>query len=221
MIKFEDLEVVGWKAALRGMRNPWESSDKADTVFLSFEHCEEPEDFKLASQCAGKAPIIGPNDRKLMKQLSSAGTDHRKFMRMLTIYVDITAPLYWWKEFETYKVGTVSNSTSTMHTIHKNHFSLLNFSCEHLNSESIEALSILCNKLNEARDAYIETSDKECWWQIIQLLPSSFNQKRTIMLNYEVLANIYKSRKNHKLDEWRKFCDWIVDLPYSEIITLK
>ena len=191
---------------------------------------------------------IGPNDLDLMKRLRNAGADHRKFMRMITVYVDITAPLYWWKEFDTYKVGTVANSCSTMHKIHAKEFTMEDFSCEHLmsydnsnyweeddddscfieNNVVIVPMSLMQDyiipMLNTAREKYLETKDKKYWWQMIQLLPSSYNQKRTVMMNYEVLANIYKSRKNHKLDEWApnggwSFCDWIKLLPYSELIT--
>lgn len=172
--------------------------------------------------------VLGENDLNLAKKLRNAGTDHRKFMRMITVYMDVTAPLYWWKEFDTYKVGTVANSCSTMHKIADKEFTMEDFSCEHLGSLShvrgiewdfkdyLEQWIIL---LNVAREGYIRTKDKKYWWQIIQLLPSSYNQKRTVMLNYEVLANIYRSRKNHKLDEWRELCAWIDSLPYSELIT--
>lgn len=168
--------------------------------------------------------IVGSNDLDLMTRLRNAGTDHRKFMRMLTVYVDITGPLYWWKEFDTYKVGTVANSCSTMHKIHDKEFTLDDFSHEHLESfdrlfNGYDVLNSIVNGLNCARESYLTTKDKKYWWQMIQLLPSSYNQKRTIMMNYEVLANIYKSRRNHKLDEWHTLCDWIESLPYSELIT--
>lgn len=172
--------------------------------------------------------VLGENDLNLAKKLCKAGTDHRKFMRMITVYMDITAPLYWWKEFDTYKIGTVANSCSTMHKIHVKEFTMEDFSCEHLIDTCL--LESVINELNIYRTIYNnydkqteeyknEFSKKDIWWQIIQLLPSSYNQKRTIMLNYEVLANMYHSRKNHKLDEWREFCDWIESLPYSELIT--
>lgn len=210
MIKFENVEVVGWEHAIRGMRNPKNSWAQSD----SFEF--PPED--------DGTPWIGKNDRALMKRLTSAGTDHRKFMRMLVVYVDITAPLYWWKEFDTYKVGTVANSCSTMHKIHAKPFEMDDFSREHLLNGSLFMLRQTVGILNEAREKFIETKEKIYWWQMIQLLPSSYNQKRTVMLNYEVLANIYKSRKNHKLNEWNadcegSFCRWIETLPYSELIT--
>ena len=226
MIKIENVETFGWEAAIRGMRNPMNSWEKCDTAFYSY-----PEE--------GVAHKIGPNDMDLMKRLRDAGTDHRKFMRMLTVYVDITAPLYWWKELDTYKVGTVANSCSTMHKIAAKEFTLEDFSHEHLvNDEFLyipknegtenesrfgdiphQLLCTIIDCLNGARARYLETKDKKYWWQMIQLLPSSYNQKRTVMLNYEVLANMYKSRKNHKLDEWHTLCDWMEKLPYSELIT--
>lgn len=245
MIKFENTEVVGWEAAIRGMRNPMNSWEKSDSGYGCDEypqytcaHCGAYDD--TYAECPGTQKYkIGPNDLDLMKRLRNAGTDHRKFMRMITVYVDITAPLYWWKEFDTYKVGTVANSCSTMHKIHEKEFTLEDFSCEHLmnisNDDPCDALfldgtnvrvdgddliGLTINVLNYYRKRYLETKDKKYWWQMIQLLPSSYNQKRTVMLNYEVLANIYKSRKNHKLDEWAKgFIDWIKTLPYSELIT--
>jgi hypothetical protein len=218
MIKFENTEVMGWKAAIRGMRNPmnsWEKSDsKMYVITMNAEGCPEKHDF-----------WIGPNDLNLMARLRNAGTDHRKFMRMITVYVDITAPLYWWKEFDTYKVGTVANSCSTMHKIAEKEFTIEDFSYEHLENSWLVHLKETIKLLNEARDAYHwcnTDAKKEWWWQMIQLLPSSYNQKRTVMLNYEVLANIYKSRNNHKLDEWSVgFMDWIKSLPYSELITGK
>lgn len=216
MIKFENTEVVGWEHAIRGMRNPknsWEKSDSCfDCIIDDMETCEP------------KALYIGNNDLKLMTRLRNAGTDHRKFMRMIVVYVDITAPLYWWKEFDTYKVGTVANSCSTMHKIHDKEFTLDDFSHEHLlwsdesspHFESGEILVDIITMLNIHREKFLETKDKKYWWQMIQLLPSSYNQKRTVMMNYEVLANMYKSRKNHKLDCWRTFCEWIETLPYAK-----
>ena len=207
MLKIENAEVMGWEAAIRGMRNPLNSWDKSDSVFDWDKWC------------------MGDNDLKLMKNLAKAGTDHRKFMRMITVYLDITAPLYWWKEFDTYKVGTVANSCSTMHKIANKEFTLEDFSCEHLIVASLNSLKRTIEDLNSCREAYLsdEIKDpewkKEIWWQMIQLLPSSYNQRRTVMLNYEVLANIYKSRRHHKLDEWHTFCDWIERLPYAELIT--
>ena len=228
MIKFEYTEVIGWRAAIRGMRNPlnsWEKSDSANICLLRYNH----DGCTKCGSCMCD-PIIGHNDMDLMKRLRKAGTDHRKFMRMITVYVDITAPLYWWKELDTYKVGTVANSCSTMHTIHKKEFTLDDFSHEHLmdcldgdyeayNSGPGVVLRTVISMLNMCRDLYLQTKDKKYWWQMIQLLPTSYNQKRTVMLNYEVLANIYKSRKDHKLDEWHEFCDWIKkELPYSDLM---
>lgn len=226
MIKFEHTEVVGWEHAIRGMRNPMNSWEKSD----SFNSTAAWDSYRFGEG----DPEIGPNDLDLMMQLRNAGTDHRKFMRMITVYVDITAPLYWWKEFDTYKVGTVANSCSTMHKIAAKEFTLEDFSCEHLLSywgeEKVNPTiiypctpmqhinqTIAC--LNVCRKKYLETKDKKYWWQMIQLLPSSYNQKRTVMLNYEVLANIYKSRLNHKLDEWRELCAWIETLSYAELVT--
>ena len=229
MIKIENVEVVGWEAAIRGMRNPMNSWEKSDSKVHICE-CEQwPHNIKKSFN------EVGPNDLNLMKRLRNAGTDHRKFMRMITVYLDITAPLYWWKELDTYKVGTVTNSCSTMHKIAAKEFALEDFSHEHMldvENEAIEfnnvpgdywnsiaILDITIRVLNMYRQRYLETKDKKYWWQMIQLLPSSYNQRRTVMLNYEVLANIYKSRKDHKLDEWRDFCKWIKTLPYSELIT--
>lgn len=224
MLKISNFEVMGWEHAIRGMRNPMNSWEKSDSKVHTCE-CEQwPHNIKKSFD------EVGPNDLDLMKRLRNAGTDHRKFMRMITVYLDITAPLYWWKEFDTYKVGTVANSCSTMHKIADKEFTLEDFSCEHLMDDGDEELAYgdwiplhvlehIVVVLNRQRDRYLETKDKKYWWQMIQLLPSSYNQKRTVMLNYEVLANIYKSRRNHKLDEWRTFCDWIEELPYSELIT--
>lgn len=273
MLKIEHTEVMGWEAAIRGMRNPmnsWEKSDShsCDTLdchncitYINHEECPYGYDYLKT--------IIGPNDLNLMMRLRNAGTDHRKFMRMITVYVDVTGPLYWWKEFKTYRAGRKfgddepdiigdgyleydieMDSCSTMHKIHSKEFELDDFSHEHLfDEESLPPyeeridigqcevlaaidvdgnwcyytpqhfLKMTCNVLNHFRNLYIKTNDKKYWWQMIQLLPTSYNQKRTVMLNYEVLANMYKSRKNHKLDEWHTFCDWIEMLPYSELIT--
>ena len=220
---------------IEGMRNPMNSWEKSDSEYVT----------------AGYDIVgfdLGESDHSLMQRLSNAGTDHRKFMRMMPVYVRITAPLYWWKEFDTYKVGTVANSCSTMHKIQAKEFRLEDFSCEHLISDWIgdnndaiwykdppkngpiecpiifsplDALIITIGVLNTNREAYLKTKDKKFWWQMIQLLPSSYNQRRTVQMNYEVLANIYKSRKGHKLDEWKEFCEWIESLPYSELITGK
>lgn len=214
---------------IEGMRNPMNSWDKSDS-----ERCEDKDNCDACLrkiECdnhfiSKKELILGPNDVNLMKKLAKAGTDHRKFMRMMPVYVRITAPLYWYKEFDTYKVGTVANSCSTMHKIHAEEFTLADFSIEHLDDDrsgavsNAEWLEYLIHHLNRDRRRFIETKDKKYWWQMIQLLPSSYNQTRNVMLNYEVLANIYHSRKNHKLDEWRDFCKWIEEkVPYSWLIT--
>lgn len=221
MLKIENTEVLGWDAAIRGMRNPKNSWEKSDSQFV-----RDPD-----YGCFGACPCaelvdcdcchVGPNDLKLMTTLRNAGTDHRKFMRMITVFLDITAPLYWWKEFDTYKVGTVANSCSTMHKIAAKEFTLDDFSHEHLGYQSIRVLKDTIKVMNDFREEFIKDHEKVNWWQMIQLLPSSYNQKRTVMLNYEVLANIYKSRRHHKLDEWHTLCDWIESLPYSELITGK
>ena len=221
MIIIEDEEIVGWESAIIGMRNPMNSWDKSDSWYgcgSEFDDHLEPEDCDM-DNCKNCHFCIGKNDLDLMKRLAKAGTDHRKFMRMIVVYVDVTSPLYWWKEFDTYKVGTVRNSCSTMHKITEKEFTLDDFSHEHLSDDSIKLLKDIVFILNFHREKYLETKDKNYWWQLIQLLPSSYNQRATLMLNYEVLANMYHSRKNHKLDEWREFCKWIETLPYSELIT--
>lgn len=246
MIKIENVEVVGWEHAIRGMRNPKNSWDKSDSIY--FEKSELPSWEPVVD--------IGPNDHKLMMNLSKAGADHRKYIRYLEVYLDITAPFYWWKEFKTYRHGRKfmddddifewdddmleyhieTNSCSTMHKIHEKEFELDDFSHEHLinvyNNDPMDALfigntrwdpndvmDIQIKVMNYYRQRFLETKDKNYWWQMIQLLPSSYNQKRTVKLSYEVLARMYHSRKNHKLDEWREFCKWIESLPYSEIVT--
>ena len=218
MLKIENFEVLGWEHAIRGMRNPMNSWEKSDSNFF------DDSEGHVCNICQGRGSMslieIGQNDYTLMKNLRNAGTDHRKFMRMITVYLDITGPLYWWKEFDTYKVGTVANSCSTMHKIHAKEFTLEDFSCEKL-YDPLGDLRPIVDRLNVYRERYLETKDKNDWWQMIQLLPTSYNQKRTVMLNYEVLANIYKSRRNHKLDCWHTLCDWIEELPYSELITGK
>lgn len=252
MLKIEKTEVVGWEAAIRGMRNPMNSWEQSDSDYrpILCKRCDNCMSYQLerwddCEQCeveqqtkAHDGFMIGPKDYDLMTRLRNAGTDHRKFMRMIEVYVDITAPLYWWKEFDTYKVGTVANSCSTMHKIAAKEFTLDDFSHEHLgvlipaelnDGEEvfqnlwIESLKRTIEDLNIARGFYIreQNSDlkKKYWLQMIQLLPTSYNQKRTIMLSYEVLANIYKSRRYHKLDEWHTLCDWIEGLPYSDLIT--
>ena len=229
MIKIENTEVIGWEHAIRGMRNPMNSFDKSDSEWWECDHAD------VYYPCAN----IGPNDLELMQKLCKAGTDHRKFMRMIVVYADITAPLYWWKEFDTYKVGTVANSCSTMHKIHEKEFTLDDFSHEHLDIRAIEVLKNTIDVLNDYRNLYVNydadnfeikgcPSKKDIWWQMIQLLPSSYNQRRTVMLSYEVLANMYKptSRRYHKQDEWNvnckdSLCSWIETLPHSELITQK
>ena len=237
MLKIENTEVIGWEAAIRGMRNPknsWEKSDSGicfDTIAC---HTCRADRNHCKSRMENKEFVVGYDDMNLMTRLRNAGTDHRKFMRMIAVYLDITAPLYWWKEFDTYKVGTVANSCSTMHKIAAKEFTfddfshekLINSACmgvqeQHIGWGPMQVLAATIECLNSYRELYLKTSDKKYWWQLIQLLPSSYNQRRTIMLNYEVLANIYKSRRNHKLDEWHTFCDWIETLPYSELITGK
>lgn len=232
MIKINNTEVVGWEAAIRGMRNPMNSWAKSDSEFCILGSPDYEESIAVDYDCEWTT-YIGPNDQNLMKRLRKAGTDHRKFMRMLVVYCDILAPLYWWKEFDTYKVGTVANSCSTMHKIVAKEFAVDDFSHEHMNVWSLNILKSTIERLNRSRNIYLyggltydendkyvqfEPKSKYIWWQMIQLLPSSYNQKRTVMLNYEVLANMYKSRRDHKLDEWHEFCDWIRELPYSELI---
>lgn len=219
MLTIDKTETYGWEATIRGMRNPMNSWNKSDSIKLYAEVYGEPSLTEPYIE-------VGVNDLDLMKRLRNAGTDHRKYLRMITVYCDITAPLYWWKEFDTYKVGTVANSCSTMHKIQAKEFTIDDFSHEHILHETftglvnpVTLLNGIVDALNQNRELYLRTKDKKYWWQMIQLLPSSYNQKRTVMMNYEVLANIYKSRKNHKLDEWHTFCDWIELLPYSELIT--
>lgn len=232
MILIEKAEVTGFEHAIRGMRNPMNSWDKSDSGI-----CKGGDDGIGCVNCAAydcwhtydHSFQIGKNDLELMMKLVKGGPVHAKFRRMIIVYVDITAPLYWWKEFDTYKVGTVANSCSTMHKIHAKRFKMSDFSTDHLLPASFKCLGFTVKTLNEARDLYLEYDDsnpeyeghnkKDYWWQMIQLLPSSYNQKRTVMMNYEVLAGIYPMRKNHKLDEWREFCQWIEELPWSEIIT--
>ena len=248
MIKLEHVVLASpeqMKFIIEGMRNPMNSWDKSDSFCI--DNCTEcPDRLRCAREMSplggpsfrgGK--YIGPNDRDLMQRLANAGTDHRKFMRMMPVYVRITAPLYWWKEFDTYRVGVTPNpmdiemnSCSTMHKIQEKEFTLEDFSCEHLDRfvedtggdiapvwDFKKPMEYTIEMLNKARTKFLETKDKKYWWQMIQLLPSSYNQTRNVMMNYEVLSNIYKSRKDHKLDEWREFCKWIEELPYSELIT--
>ena len=272
MIKLENTEVLGWEAAIRGMRNPMNSWEKSDSLFFGWtvkdSDGESVEDVYLdilgdfhgldpySSQ--GTEMELGNADHKLMMNLAKAGSVDAKYRRMIVVTVDITAPLYWWKEFDTYKIGTVANSCSTMNKIHAKEFDLEDFSCEHLMEHAdiempdeypadqpleigdapvvvrgfddnyhdmifspLGGMRLIVEMLNRCRELFIKTKDKRYWWQMIQLLPSSYNQRRTVMLNYEVLAGIYPKRKDHKLDEWHEFCDWIKSLPYSEIITLE
>ena len=208
MIELEKTEVVGWEAAIRGMRNPMNSWTKSDSGW--WEDWEGDTVFE-----------IGPNDTDLMRRLCKGGPVHAKFRRMITVYVDITAPLYWWKEFDTYKVGTVANSCSTMHKIHSKEFTLADFSWERLDFPGCQMLESIIDYLNTTRKLFLDTKNKKYWHNMIQILPTSYNQKRTVELNYEVLNNIYHSRLNHKLDEWHKVCEWIESLPHSWIITGK
>ena len=201
MLTIENVDIYGWEAAIRGMRSPMNSWDRSDSIFDADGYS------------------IGENDLDLMTKLAEGGSTHAKYRRMITVTLDINAPLYWWKEFDTYKVGTVANSCSTMHKIHAKEFVLDDFSTDHLKYESIGHMIVTIDILNYYRKKYLETKEKDMWWQMIQLLPSSYNQRRTILLNYEVLTAIYKDRRNHKLDEWHTFCDWIESLPHSEIIT--
>lgn len=215
MLKIENTVLPSpeqWHGIIKGMRNPMNSWDKSDSYTT---YIEDPDTL----ECADFAFFLGDNDLDLMKRLAKGGAVHAKYRRMITVICDITAPLYWWKEFDTYKVGTVANSCSTMHKIHSRDLTLDDFSCEKLNEKSLYILNITVDYLNAVRDAFLATKDKMYWEQMIQLLPTSYNQKRTVMLNYEVLVNIYHSRKNHKLDEWHTFCDWICGLPYAELIT--
>lgn len=231
MIKIENVEIMGWEHVIRGMRNPMNSREKSDSGI-----CKGGDDGIGCRNCAAydcehtydQSWQLGKADHELMMRLAAGGPTHAKYRRMITVYMDITAPLYWWKEFDTYKVGTVANSCSTMHKIAAKKFTIEDFSCEHLNRIGTSILWDVIDILNIARKLYLDggnykgeyyiPKDKRVWWQMIQLLPSSYNQKRTIMLNYEVLAGIYPMRKNHKLDEWVEFCKWIESLPYSEII---
>lgn len=214
MITISNVSVGGMDIAIRAMRNPLNSWDKSDSHYENGDY------------------VIGHNDLTLAKNLVKAGTDHSKFMRMITVWTDINAPLYWWKEFDTYKVGTVRNSCSTMHKIHAKEFVLDDFSHEHLINEyqktdneylvyppTILTLKGIIEQLNFCRDKFIATKEKRWWWQMIQLLPSSYNQRATVQMNYQVLRGLYKARKDHKLDEWHTFCDWVKTLPYSELIT--
>ena len=209
MIRIDNVEVMGWEPAIRGMRNPMNSWDKSDSGYEQL--MTYPTRYK-----------VGPNDLNLMMRLAKGGSTHAKYRRMIIVYMDITAPLYWWKEYDTYKVGTVANSCSTMHKIHAKEFTVDDFSNDHLDDMySLPELETIVYKLNRCRHLFLQTHHKKYWWQMIQLLPSSYNQKRTVMLNYEVLSHMYHDRKDHKLDEWREFCEMIKSLPYAQIITLE
>lgn len=228
MIRIEKADVFGWESAIRGMRNPMNSWDKSDSG-MTWKGDIDERNWLTEPDRDGYVCFVGDNDLALMKRLSNAGSDHAKFLRMINVTCDITAPLYWWKEYDTYKVGTVANSCSTMHKIHAFELSLDDCSCEKLTTRSRLALSIVLGEVNFWRSIYInggssdgvnyEPRDKRAWDQMIQLLPTSYNQKRTVQLNYAVLRNMYHSRKNHKLDEWRNFCEWVETLPYAELIT--
>lgn len=214
MIKLEHTQVFGWDAAVRGMRNPLNSWHLSDSYWT---HIEDPETLETAPFQF----FLGAADRQLMQKLVQAGPDHRKFLRMIHVQVDVTAPLYWWKEADTYKVGTVANSCSTMHTIHLKSFDAEDFSLEHLSEINLNSMEHIIGALNIARAEFLadKNKDKDKWWQMIQLLPTSYNQKRTLDLNYETLLVMHHARRNHKLDEWHTFCDWIADLPYFKAIT--
>ena len=201
MIKIENIDVYGWEAAIRGARNPMNSWDRMDSCYNNGEF------------------EIGENDYKLLKNLTIAGPEHRKWNRMVTVTMDIIAPLYWWKEYDTYKVGTVANSCSTMHKIQAKKFEMSDFSVEHMEEDTKLIMNVVIAELNLNRASFNKTKDKKYWWNMIQLLPTSYNQKRTVHLNYEVLGTIYHQRRHHKLDEWVEFCDTIKTLPYSEFIT--
>lgn len=203
MLKIENVDIYGWEAAIRGARNPMNSWNQSDTSYGTGEAVSE----------------IGPRDLRLLSNLANAGPDHGKFLRMITVSLDITAPLYWWKEFDTYKVGTVANSCSTMHKIHAKEFVFEDFSDEKLTPSARDALLMLIRELNYQREAFLENHDKSHWYSMIQLLPTSYNQRRTVLLNYQVLKTMYHARRNHKLDEWREFCRWVETLPYAELIT--
>ena len=217
MIKIENTEVYGWEAAIRGMRNPMNSWDKSDSLYGTYCGVDENGNDIVTRD----GLYVGENDLKLMINLSKAGTDHSKFLRMINVTADVTCSLYWFKEYDTYKVGTVANSCSTMHKIHAKEFTMDDFSHEHMLNGSLFALRQIIDLLNEAREKFLETGDKVWWWQMIQLLPSSYNQKRTVQLNYQVLKNMYHARKNHKLDEWREFCKWCEELPYFKEICIE
>lgn len=204
MLKVSNVSVMNLENAMRGARNPLNSWARSDSYY------NENHEY-----------ILGENDLSLAKRLCKAGSDHRKFIRQIMVSIDITAPLYWWKEYDTYKVGTVANSTSTMHKIHSKEFALEDFSCDHMTPETLQFMQTVVDQLEVIRNRYLEKKDKKYWYDMIQLLPSSYNQMRTCTLNYETLTNIYYARKNHKLDEWHTFCDFIETLPYAKEMILK
>lgn len=222
MLKTEYTEVMNFEGALRGARNPMKSWDKSDSIFGCSKNfnkdCLNTNEYLLCENCS--RCFIGENDMQLARTLVRAGSSHRKFIRQIFVSVDITAPLYWWKQFDQYKIGVVTNSESTMHCIHKKEITLDDFSCEHLDAYSVSVLERLIEELNVNRDNLLETKNKFYWYQIIQLLPNSYNQKRTVTFDYENLRNMYHERKGHKLDEWHQFCKWVESLPYSELITM-
>ena len=220
MIIIDKADVYGWQSAIRGMRNPMNSWDKSDSLYMTVNDIVgHPCDDGMKEEF-----VVGNDDFDLMKRLVRSGSDHSKFMRMINVTCDITAPLYWWKEFDTYKVGTVRNSCSTMHKIHAKQFEIDDFSHDNLDSKSLKVLHYIINYLNVIREWHNNAEPnfkKDAWWQMIQLLPSSYNQKATVQINYAVLRNMYHSRRKHKLDEWHTFCKWVEDLPYSELITME
>lgn len=218
MIKFEHPEVWGWEHAIRGMRNPMNSWERSDSKYNCTSSRSEDCPGDCGEWCTGYDYVLGQNDYDLMARLIKGGQPHRKFLRQIFVSVDITAPLYWWKEFDTYKVGTTANSCSTMHKIQAKEFTLDDFSHEHLVGKSIAAMQQVIEVMNLEREHFVVTKDKDCWWQMIQLLPSSYNQKRTVTMTYENLLNMLEYRRGHKLDEWRQFCEWIFTLPNSHIL---
>lgn len=226
MIKIENEEVMGWEAAIRGCRNPMNSHDKSDTLYIPFSHCDEENDLELAGLCGGVAPIIGKNDLGLMKKLSKTGTDHAKFLRFITVTADITAPMFWWFEYDTYKVGTVKNSCSKMHKIHVKPFDYNDFTHEGIDEVAKECVSLksifqtYIFILEWLRVKFNETQEKKYWRALIEMLPESYNMRATVLTNYQVLKTMYHARKNHKLNEWRKFCCWCEALPYFKEVCI-
>ena len=226
MIKIEETEVNGWKAAILGMRNPMNSHDKSDTLYIPFSHCDDENDLEIAKLCGGVAPIIGKNDLALMKKLSKAGTDHAKFLRFITVTADITAPMFWWFEYDTYKVGTVKNSCSKMHKIHVKPFDYNDFTHEGIDEVAKECVSLKSTFqtyiliLEWLRVKFNETQEKKYWRALIEMLPESYNMRATVFANYQVLKTMYHARKNHKLDCWHDFCRWCETLPYFKEVCI-